>query len=263
MNEYFVQTPHGRFHVEESGGGAPWLFLHGGTASTREWRPVLPQLGAHGRCVAVDRLGCGLSDRSAAGYGREHVTASLLACADALGFERFGVVGQSFGGFWALSMALAAPERVRGLVLVNAAAAPLTDQERAAMEERRRAWASAPPVFDDEQIERLIGLIFHDPQRVPASFRADARWQMEQAEGGQLDALGTPIERDDFGRVAAPTLVVWGEQDSAFPPELGRRLADAMPGASYAGLPGCGHTCQIECPDAFVAAVGPFLGRGV
>src|SRR5579859_4917410 len=95
----FVDTSYGTFHAESTGTGQPVLFIHGGTASAREWRPVLA-LSPRAHCVAIDRLGCGESDRSAQGYGRQTLTESLFACADALGFRRFAVVGQSFGSFW-------------------------------------------------------------------------------------------------------------------------------------------------------------------
>jgi pimeloyl-ACP methyl ester carboxylesterase len=264
LRESFVATPHGTFHVEEAGSGPPVLFVHGGTASAREWRPVLPALGARARCVAMDRLGCGLSDRSAGGYGRDHLTASLLALADALGFDRFGVVGQSYGGFWALSLAFAAPERVSGLVLVNAAGGPASEQELAERRARSGADPAAPAPSAEEMVERTVGWIFADAARVPAGFRDDLRWQVERAAPGQREAGRDGIERmarERYDRIACPTLVVWGEVDPLLPPEMGQRLAHAIPGARYVGLPGCGHTCQVECPDAFVAAVGPFVAE--
>jgi pimeloyl-ACP methyl ester carboxylesterase len=95
----------------------------------REWRLVLPGLGEYVRCLAIDRLGCGESDRSRLGYNRGTLTDSLFACADALGLDRF-VVGQSFGGFfWGMSMAFAHPDRLTGLVIVNGASGPMTDEE--------------------------------------------------------------------------------------------------------------------------------------
>ena len=264
LRESFVETPFGRFHLEEAGAGPPVLFIHGGTASARLWRPVLPALGPHARCLAPDRLGCGLSDRSQGGYGRDHLTRSLLALADALGLDRFGVVGQSYGGFWALSLAFAAPERVSRLVLVNAVGGPSTPEERVALRARVQDDPGAPEPSVEEQIERTLRAIFANPSRAPASFRDDLRWQMERADPAQrglgLDAIDR-MGDERFDRVACPTLVVWGEVDLLLPPEVGQRLAAAIPGARYVGLPGCGHDCQIECPDAFVAAVAPFLDQ--
>lgn len=262
----FVETPYGKFHVEAAGAGKPVLLIHGGTASAREWRPVLEALGQHARCVAIDRLGCGLSDRSAAGYDRTTLTNSLFACADALGFDRFGVIGQSFGGFWGLSMAFAAPERISRLVVVDSAGGPMTDEEVAERRARAEAQRRAAPITSEAEIqaeiERTMTTIFANPSRVPASFREDLRWQMAHADPGQRAAVANEFERlarERYDLLRIPTLVVWGEADSMISAERGRRLAEAIPGARYVGLPGVGHTCQIEAPAEFVAAVAPFL----
>lgn len=258
----FVTTPYGRFYTEATGVGEPVIFIHGGTASSREWRPVLPALGRHARCIAIDRLGCGQSDRSAGGYDRATLTASLLACADALGLERFGVVGQSFGGFWALSLAFAAPERISRLVLVNASGGPLTDAQLAARRARRGAMTVPAPAEREAVIEQTMTRIFADPSRVPATFRDDLRWQMERTDPAQVGAVDDEYERlarAPYQQLTIPTLVVWGEADTMISVEHAHQLVAAIPGARYAGLPGVGHTCQIEAPAEFVAAVAPFL----
>src|SRR4029079_15274260 len=146
IDSRFVNTEYGTFRVEAAGRGAPVMLIHGGTASAREWRPVLPLLAQHAECVAMDRLGCGESDRSARGYDRATITDGLFALADALGWERFAVVGQSFGGFWALSMAFARPERLTGLVVVNGAGGPLSEREQAGWSARLAAHREAAPV---------------------------------------------------------------------------------------------------------------------
>ena len=261
-----VETPYGKFHVEATGDGKPVLFIHGGTASAREWRPVLEELGRHARCIAMDRLGCGASDWSSRGYDRATLTNSLLALADALGLDRFGVVGQSFGGFWSLSLAFAAPQRISRMVLVNAAGGPLTDDEladrRTRMAARRQAAAPRTEAEREAAIERTITTIFADSRRVPASYRDDLRWQMEHADpaqAGVVDHEHERLARERYDLLTTPTLVVWGEADAMIVGDRGHRLAAAIPGARYVGLPGVGHTCQIEAPREFVAAVAPFL----
>lgn len=226
-----VATPFGRFHVEAAGEGKPFLLIHGGTASAREWRPVLPDLGKHARCVAVDRLGCGLSDRSPT-YDRLTLTKSLLALADALGWERFGVAGQSFGGFWALSIAHEAPERVSRLVIVNSgSSARMTEAEsreraaRMAAMRSAKTWAEMTVEEREAAADGTIASIFADPRRVPASYRDDLLWQMERAAPGQLAAVAGQDDHltvEALGRIKCPTLVVWGEADSMGPPERGR-----------------------------------------
>jgi pimeloyl-ACP methyl ester carboxylesterase len=261
-----VETPYGKFHVEETGSGKPVLFIHGGTASAREWRWVLEPLGEHARCIAMDRLGCGASDRSARGYDRATLTNSLLALADALNLNRFGVVGQSFGGFWSLSLAFAAPQRISRMVLVNSGGGPLTPdelvQQRARWGARGRARAPQTPAEIEAALDRTISEIFANPGRVPSSYRDDLRWQMQQADPAQAGAVDDDRERlakEPYDKLTIPTLVVWGEADAMIVGDRGRRLAAAIPGARYAGLPGVGHTCQIEAPAEFVSAVAPFL----
>jgi pimeloyl-ACP methyl ester carboxylesterase len=268
LESEFVPTPYGTFHVESTGRGKPLLIIHGGTASTREWRPVLEPLGKHARCVAIDRLGCGESDRSTRGYDRATITKSLFALADALGFDRFGVMGQSFGSFWSLSMAFAVPERISRLVLVNSFGGPMTDEQiadRRAQMAANRPTASArdtSPAGVEAALDQTIAGIFADPTRVPPTYREDLRWQMERADGDQFGAIAEEVERlgrERYDLLKVPTLVVWGEADTMIPASVGQQTAAAIPGARYAGIPGVGHTCQIEAPDEFVAIVGPFL----
>lgn len=257
-----LQTDYGTFHAETTGQGAPVLFIHGGTASAREWRPVLPLLAEHAQCVAIDRLGCGLSDRSGRGYDRVTITNALLGVADALGWDRFAVVGQSFGGFWGLCMAFTHPERLNGLVLVNSAGGPMSEAELAAWEERRRTRWQTPPSDQSAAIEQTVHEIFANPQRVPTSFREDLRFQMEHAAPGQLQAVADEfrwLASAPYASLPMPTLVIWGEADSMIPIERGRRLAEAIPSARFVGLPGVGHTCQVEAPAEFAAALAPFL----
>ena len=257
-----VPTPYGTFHIETAGQGAPVLFIHGGTASAREWRPVLPLLAEHAACVAIDRLGCGLSDRSARGYDRATLTASLFSLADALGWDQFAVVGQSFGGFWALSMAFAQPARLSGLVVVNGAGGPMSEAELAAWQERRQRRQQQRTANTETAIEQTMQEIFADPARVPASFRDDLRFQMAHAAAGQSEAVAgefAALAGAPYDALRMPTLVVWGEADAMIPIERGRRLAAAIPGARFVGLPGVGHTCQVEAPEAFADALAPFL----
>ena len=111
-------------------------------------------------------------------------------------------------------------------------------------------------------IDRTIATIFANPMRVPGTFRDDLRWQMERADPAQMQTIGdllAELAREPFAQIRIPTMVVWGEADAMIPTEREHLLAAASCGVSYAGLPGVGHTCQIEAPDAFISAVAPFL----
>jgi pimeloyl-ACP methyl ester carboxylesterase len=264
----FVTTAFGRFHYDAVGEGKPVLFIHGGTASAREWRWVLPALGKHARCVAIDRLGCGQSDHSRLGYDRTTLTNSLLACADELGLTRFGVVGQSFGGLWALSLAFTAPQRVSRLILVDSAVGPRTEDELAERQAHPPSFQLLKPWYQmsaeerEANLDNVFARIFADPSRVDPTFREDLRWQNDRMDRNQPRLGGELFEgiaRQRYDSIRCRTLIVWGEADSMDPVRYGHRLAAAIPHARFVGLPGVGHTCQIEDPERFVASVAPFL----
>ena len=68
-----------------------------------------------------------------------------------------------------------------------------------------------------------------------------------------------PDRAGELGAIRCPTLVVCGEADQVTPPAEMRRMADAIPGAAFAILPGAGHLPPVEAPDAFERALAPFL----
>jgi pimeloyl-ACP methyl ester carboxylesterase len=156
-------------------------------------------------------------------------------------------------------MAFPHPERLTALVVVDGAAGPIDDREIDEWEQRRAARPPAPADVEG-YVDYTMKQIFANPSRVPASFRDDLRFQFEHAATGQVDAVAEDRRTVmPYGSLRMPTLVVWGEEDSMTPPARGRRLAEAIPGARFVGLPGVGHTCQVEAPAEFVAAVAPFL----
>jgi pimeloyl-ACP methyl ester carboxylesterase len=266
LESSFVATPYGTFHVEATGTGKPLLFLHGGTSSTRTWHRMLERLGKHAFCVAVDRLGCGLSDR-AKSYHQDDLTAGMYALADALRWDRFGVVGASAGGWQAIAMTVARPERISRLVLVDALAGPMSDEQVTEWRARRPSGqVPADPAEIDAAIESGIPIEYADVSRVNSTMRDNFRWQLEQVDPTMLPKifdqepeLFQRIARERYDSLHLPTLVIWGKADAILPAEWGTRLTAAIPGSRYVELPGVGHNPHNETPDEFVAVVAPFL----
>ena len=102
--------------------------------------------------------------------------------------------------------------------------------------------AGAPAAVADE-----LASILSDFR--PAGFRLAAR------------AAAAADTRDLLGRIAAPTLLLWGEHDARSPLAVGERMRDAIPGAELVVIPGCGHVSNLEQPDRFNAAVREFCRR--
>ena len=264
-------------HYKEAGqGDTALLLLHGFAASTYSWREVMAPLAEEYRVVAFDRPAFGLTERPMPGdfpdgvnpYSAEAQTDLTVGLMDALGIERAVLVGNSAGGTIAAYTALRYPERVKGLVLVDAAIYSGGGSP---------GWAR--PLLTTPQARRIGPLLvrnirdwgyqfgqsaWHDPSRFTEEIWANyskplqtenwgrALWELTQASrplglDQRLEALGVPV------------LVITGDDDRIVPTEQSIRLAGEIPGAGLAVLPNCGHVPQEECPEAFLAAVEDFL----
>jgi 2-succinyl-6-hydroxy-2,4-cyclohexadiene-1-carboxylate synthase len=233
------------------------MLLHGFTQTSRSWSPVLAALGEGTyKPVAPDIRGHG--DAGAVRpIGFDEVVADVLAAA---GDDPFTLVGYSQGGRIALYVALAVPDRVRGLVLVSTTAGIDAADERAArraaddvlagrmegqgIEVAARAWA-AQALFggQTEVVSELAheDRLRNDPANLAAALRGIGTGQM------------APLW-DRLPELRMPAEVLVGERDLKFV-DLGRRLADALPDASFSVVPGAGHALPLEAPEAVAAAI--------
>ena len=118
----FVAGPAGRLHVDDGGlGGVPVIFVHSFAGNTTHWAAQLVHLRSMRRALALDLRGHGRSDPPAdtTGWAVDSLAADIAAAADALGLDRFVLVGHSMGGSAAAAYARRHPERLAGMVLVG------------------------------------------------------------------------------------------------------------------------------------------------
>jgi haloalkane dehalogenase len=269
----WLALPEGRLHYvdEGPGGDAPTvLFVHGTPTWSFEYRHLIRALCPTHRCVAVDHLGFGLSDRPpGAGYAPEDHARRLRAFTDSLGLRGFTLVAHDFGGPIALPLALDDPGRVSRLVLLNTWMWSFADDKQMSRRARmvsgalgrflyRRLNASlriiTPQAYGDRrkltrEIHRQYLAVFPD-----ASSRERVLWALARA------LLGSSAFYDDLWRRRAelarlPALVVWGMKDSAFGPHLLDRWRQALPQAEVVELAQAGHWPHEEDPDAVIAAI--------
>jgi pimeloyl-ACP methyl ester carboxylesterase len=243
---------------ESAGEGPPNLLcMHGWAGSGRYFDATIEQLDlARVRAVTFDLRGHGRSDPAAGGFTLDRIAADALAVADAAGLDEFVVVGFSMSAKFAQYLALVAPERVGGLILVAGCPASeiplpaeLTDDwlgregDAARMAEIASAYASNP--IAPELLER---------------FGEDAATIGRAALAGSLDAACATSFIDRVGAIAAPAIVIGGRHDAMFTPELLREaVAGPLPGARLALLD-AGHEVGIELPGQLAALVEAFLG---
>ncbi len=246
--------------VLEAGEGAPLLFLHG-AGGIAAWEGALPLLSANYHVYAPLLPGFGQS--TGLQYLEDQFDLFLhgFDVMEALGLERPFVVGESLGGWMAAEMAALRPKEIGRLAL----AAPVG------------LWRDEAPVVDlfGKMVHELIPYLFHN-QSCPAAQRMmmltmlfsdkDDRTQ-EQVEiliamsRGFRTAAKFLFPIPEHGlehrlwRIAAPTLVVWGEQDRFVSPIYAEIFREKIPNAEVVKIPGTGHLIGLESPEPYAEAL--------
>jgi pimeloyl-ACP methyl ester carboxylesterase len=249
-------------NADVAGDGFPLVLIAGTGLPAVIWGFHIGWLSELRTVVAFDNRDVGSSGSADGPYTPADMARDTLGLMDALGIERADVLGFSLGGAIAQEVALAAPDRVRSLVLYATWAS--TDswlRLRFQVWERLASAVTPDTITDLGALELYTHRFFADPAplemlRASAS-AAPARppdgfirqWQADQAH----DA------RDRLGTIRAPTLVVGGVEDILVPSRYSRELADLIPGARLELIAEAGHGALIERPEAFRAAVEPFL----
>jgi pimeloyl-ACP methyl ester carboxylesterase len=240
-------------HVLRGGRGEPLLVLHPEFGGNR-WFPYHDRLGARFQVFAPDHPGFGQSERPDWLDGIDDLVFHYRDLLDVLQLDQVSVLGTSLGGWIGVELAIVHPERVRRLVLVGAAGIKVDGVER----------------FDVflHPIEETLLHLFHDPSRaaqlLPTEFGPDVivRAYREAATLARLSwnpYLYDPKLAQRLWRVTAPTLVVWGQEDTFLPMQYGEAYARLIPGAVLRTIPQCGHLVPLEQTDAFIGHVTAFL----
>ncbi len=259
-----------RLRLIDTGNGTPVVFIHGIGASLYGWRHQLPPVLAAGyRVVAFDNRGFGFSDKPAHGYSNAayaHLVVSLL---DSLGIASAVLVGHSMGGAIAAEVALAHPDRVRGMVLIDAAGFGI--RWPGVLKLARWPWLGAIlTTFRGRWItNRIVRSTFADPRKVTAA---------------DVDQYYAPVPDPDYGRalrgvlrefrfdtlgggrlssVQTPTLILWGDADRWIALRDGTRFARELPRSEFVVVSRTGHDAPEESPDQVNRLLLDFLKEGL
>ncbi|EGV19907.1 alpha/beta fold hydrolase [Thiocapsa marina] len=262
---------------EASPDATAFLLLHGFTFNAWTWQPVLDAFAARGRTVAYDQLPYGLSAKPMRAdwegpnpYSKDAAITQLFAVMDALGLERAVLVGNSSGGTLALEAALAHPERVSALILVAPwvyATRPTLPEWLASLPQMRRLSLLIARKLGENGA--LLDLSYADASGISQERRAQfkvhtrvAGWDLAWGELLALSLSAPVTVSAHLAQVTMPVLLISGDMDRLVPIEDSRRVAEALPNATFAVIEGCGHVPQEECPDAFETVVSEWLDAG-
>ncbi len=281
--EGWVTLPTGaRVHYRRAGEGEPILLLHGIAHSCRAWDRVVVPLAERYDVIALDMLGCGLSDKPDTDYSLGSQAVAVRFVLDELGLDSVIAVGHSLGGGVAMTLAYHYPERVGRLALVSSGGLgkelhpifrmatlpwapeyvmrgifhPLARAPRNALTSMFTRATGDPFFFNPEghraDMEELL-----ETMEQPAAQRAFlAMLRSASSVAGQaVSAL------DRLGLASFPILIVWGREDHVFPVQHAYRAAEVVPEAHVVVIDECGHFPQVEATSTFTHELLDWLGR--
>jgi pimeloyl-ACP methyl ester carboxylesterase len=244
FREGFVAADGFRIRYWQAGEGPALVHLHGagGPRLTRAHDLLRREF----RVIVFEMPGFGQSAENIRTRSMPELADTMANAAEALGLDRFNLMGTSFGGRTALWLAAQHPERVSGLVLESPAAI--------------RPEGARPPAGPPEEMARRL---YGRPERMPPLPASDpAVVTKQEALVVRLRGPGRDAELERRMRgLAIPTLVVFGTLDRIIPPEMGRHYKELMPNCHLVFVYDAGHAISTDRPEAFTEVVTDFLER--
>lgn len=269
----------------------PVILLHGFPESHRTWRELAPLLSGKLRLVMPDQRGFGDSDRpqEVGAYATETLLADLFALADALGIDRFALVGHDWGGAIAWAAAIKGDPRVERLAIVNSPH-PLIFQKSLIEDDDQRAASQYIRAFREPGFEKFVEGVGYeaffdksfskhvDVASIPAEERQHyiAQWSRPGALTSMLNWYraskmvvpqpGITVDVPDlvlraFPKIHIPVRIVWGLEDKALLPIQLEGIGEIGDDVEVFPLKGVGHFAPWEAAELVADALLPFLAR--
>ena len=265
------------------------ILLHGFPESHRTWRGVAPLLADEFRLIMPDQRGFAASDRptDVEEYSADKLIDDIFALAEALGIERFALVGHDWGGAISWPAALRGDPRLERLAIINAPH-PVIFQKSLIEDADQRAASQYISAFRSKMFEKGVESMGYealfeksfskhvDLGLIPPEERA--QYIADWSEPGGMTAMlnwyrgskvmvpppGVTLPLPDwvtgaFPKVEVPTLVIWGMQDKALLPIQLEGLDRLVDDLQIVRIPDAGHFVPWEKPEAVAAALKPFL----
>lgn len=239
-------------HVEVSGSGAPLILMHGWGCDHSTVRSIAATAALTNRVYNIDFPGFGASPEPSEVWDVERYTRLVEDFARRQGLERPALVGHSFGGRVAILMASRTP--VSKVVLVDAAGI-----------KPRRTLRYYYKVYSFKAAKALARLVLGKEgaeRRIDAMRARRGSSDYAQASPRMRAIMSKVVNRDLSDRlplIKAPTLLVWGENDTATPVADARKMARLIPDAGLVSFAGCGHYSFLDNPAGFRAVLSSFL----
>lgn len=249
----------GAVNAAQSGEGPPLFLLHSLLSDRASFDAIVPELSKSFRVIVPELPGFGRSP--AVGSGLAGVADRMAeAVKDAALAEDAIVLGNGYGGFVALQMAIRHPGIATRFVLADCGAAFSEPGREAFRNMAAASKAKGLAAITDVAMRRLFAPDFQDAH---PDLMADRRAAFLRTDldvfCAACDALASLDLRPEVANVKVPVLVLVGEHDEATPPPMSHELAGLLPQAHLEIIPGCAHVPQLQSPKLFLDVIGDFL----
>jgi pimeloyl-ACP methyl ester carboxylesterase len=262
-----VATARGRIAYDVLGSGDPVVLVHGTPSRSYVWRHVAPVLARDHTVFVWDLLGFGDSERHVEQdvglVAHGEVLAELVAL---WGLDRPAFVGHDIGGAICLRAHLVEGIGVSRIALMDAVAlAPWITPRTREMQRDHARWGALPSASLEAVIREHLETATAGPLAPDVFAALFGQWEGERGQAlylrnlDQLDEGDTAEVERRLAGVDVPVLVLWGGEDAWLPLETSERLAARIPNASRTVVPGAGHFCMEDAPEAVAAALSEFL----
>src|SRR5882757_5374630 len=249
----------GTVNAAQLGEGPPLVLLHSLLSDRASFDAIVPELSKSFRVIVSELPGFGRS---------QAVTGGLAAVADrmaeavreaAAGADTI-VLGNGYGGFVALQMAIRHPGIATRLILADSGAAFSEPGREAFRNMAAVSKAKGLSAITDVAMRRLFAPDFQAGHPDLMADRREAFLKTDpEVFRAACDALAGLDLRPELDRVKVPVLVLVGEHDEATPPPMSHELAAGLPQAHLDIVPGCAHVPQLQSPRLFMEVIGDFL----
>jgi pimeloyl-ACP methyl ester carboxylesterase len=249
-----------KIHYLEAGSGPVVILLHGLGGDATNWAPTIGPLAQKYRVIVPDQIGFGKSDKPLINYRVGTLVDFLAGLYKELKIERASLVGNSLGGWTVTAFALAHPEKVDRLVLVDAAGFAITgDLDPKVLNGLNPSTRAA--------VKEMMPLVFYNAQMFTSDAAVDTFFARKMTAGDGytiqrfIDSIGYGQDVLDkkLGALKHPTLIIWGREDGLTPLAMGERFKKEINGSQLFIIEKCGHVPQLEKPAEFNTALMKFL----
>jgi 3-oxoadipate enol-lactonase len=249
----------GTVNAAQTGNGPPLFLFHSLLSDRASFDAIVPKLSQSFRLIVPELPGFGQS-RLVSGGLADVADRMAEAVRDAAGGDEAIVLGNGYGGFVALQMAIRHSGIAARLILADCGAAFSEPGREAFRNMAVASKAKGLAAITDVAMRRLFAPEFQEehPDLMRDRREAFLRTDPEVFRAACV-ALAELDLRPELGKVTAPVLVLVGEHDEATPPQMSHELAAGLPDARLKIIHGCAHVPQLQSPEVFLEAIGDFL----